>query len=95
MKEKIKYLKTYIVHRRLQSIYKTMLYCFKCEKNTESKNSKVVTTKNERIMLTSKCAVCDSKKTKFIKEQETSGLLSSLGIKIRLSKIPSVGSLLF
>ena len=32
-------------------------------------------------MLSSKCAVCDSKKSKFIKEQEASGLLSSLGLK--------------
>ena len=46
-------------------------------------------------MLLSKCAVCDSKKSKFIKEQEATGLLSSLGIKTPLSKIPLVGSLLF
>ena len=46
-------------------------------------------------MLLSKCAVCDSKKSKFIKEQEASGLLSSLGIKTPLSKIPLVGPLLF
>ena len=38
-------------------------------------------------------AKCDSKKSKFIKEQDTSGLLSSLGIKSHLSKIPLVGSL--
>ena len=35
----------------------------------------------------------DGKKSKFIKEQKASGLLSSLGIKIPLSKIPLVGSL--
>ena len=46
-------------------------------------------------MLLSKCAVCDSKRSKFIKEQEASGLLSSLGIKTPLSKIPLVGPLLF
>ena len=67
----------------------------KCQKNTESKNSKVARTKNGRIMLLSKCAVCDSKKLKFIKQQETSGLLSSLGIKTPLRKIPLVGPLLF
>ena len=66
-------------------------YCLKCRKNTESKNPKVVKTKNGRIMLLSKCAVCDSKKLKFIKEQEASGLLSSLRIKA----IPLVGLLLF
>ena len=48
-----------------------------------------------RIMLLSKCTVCDSKKSKFIKEQEGSGLLSSLGIKTPLSKVLLVGLLLF
>ena len=46
-------------------------------------------------MLLSKCAVCDSEKSKFIKQQEASGLLSNLGIKTPLSKIPLVGPLLF
>ena len=70
-------------------------YCLKCRKNTESKNPKVTRTKNGRIMLLSKCAVCESKKSKFIKQQEASGLLSSLGIKTPLSKILLVGPLLF
>ena len=70
-------------------------YCLKCRKNTESENSQVVRTKNRRIMLLSKCAVCNSKKPKFIKEQEASGLLSSLGIKTPLNKIPLLGPLLF
>ena len=56
---------------------------------------RMVRTKNGRIMLLPKCEVCDSKKSKFIKRQETSGLLSSLGIKAPLSKIPLVGLLLF
>ena len=47
-------------------------YCLKFRKNTESKNPKVVRAKSGRIMLLLKCAVCDSKKLKFIKEQETS-----------------------
>ena len=51
-------------------------YCLKCRKNT-----KVARSKNGRILLLSKCAVCDSKKSKFIKHQEASALLSSLGIK--------------
>ena len=67
----------------------------KGRKNTETKNPKVARTKNGRIMLLSKCAVCDSKRSKFIKEQVASGLLSSLGIKTPLSKIPLVGPLLF
>ena len=73
-----------------------LVYCLKCrKKNTESKNPKVVRTKNGRIMLLSKCEVCNSKKTKFIKQQEASGLLSSLGIKTPLSNIPLLGPLLF
>ena len=70
-------------------------YCLKCRKNTESKNPKVAMTKNGRIMLLSKCAVCDSKGSKFIKQQEASGLLGSLGIKAPLNKIPLLGPLLF
>ena len=48
-------------------------YCLKCRKKTESKNLRVVRTKNGRKMFLSKCAVCDRKKSKFIKEQEASG----------------------
>ena len=46
-------------------------------------------------MILSNFAVCDSKKSRFIKEQEASGLLSSLEIKRHLSKIPLVGPILF
>ena len=49
-------------------------YCLKYTKNTESKNLRVVRTKNGGIMLLSKYAVCDSKKSKFVKEQEAAGL---------------------
>ena len=81
---------------KIQAIYKTMLsYCLKCRKNTESKNPKAVRTKNGRIMLSSKCAVCDSKKSKFTKEWKASGLLSSLEIKTLLNKIPLLGCHLF
>ena len=45
-------------------------------------------TKNGRFMLSSKCAVCGSKKSKFMKEQEAKGLLSNLGIRTSLGKIP-------
>ena len=69
-------------------------YYLKCRKNIESKNPKVVRTKNGRMML-SNCVVCNSKKSKFIKEQEASGLLSSLGIKTPLNKISLLGPLLF
>ena len=72
-----------------------LYYWLISRKNTESKNPKVASTKSGRIMFLSKCAICDSKKSKFIKEQEASGLLSSLGIGTPLSNIPLVGSLLF
>ena len=72
-----------------------LYYCLKRRKNTESKNPKVAKTKNGRIMLLSKCAVRDSKNSKFIKDQEDSGLISSLGIKKPLNKIPIVAPPLF
>ena len=50
-------------------------YCSKCGKKTESENPNVVKTKNGRIMFLSKCALCNSKKSKFIKEQETEDYL--------------------
>ena len=53
----------------------------KCRKKTESENPKVARKKNGRVILLSKCAVFDNKKSKFIKEQEASGLLSTLRIK--------------
>ena len=46
-------------------------------------------------MLLSKCTLCDSKKSKLIKNQEANRLLSSLKIKTPLSKISLVGSVLF
>ena len=70
-------------------------YCLKRRKNTESKNPKVVRTKNGRIMLLSKCSVCNSKKSKLLKEQEPRGLISSLGIRTPLSQIPLLDPLLF
>ena len=63
-----------------------LLYYLKCRKMTESKDPKFVKTKNGRIMLLSKSEACDNKKSKFIKEQEASGLLSSLAIKAPSSK---------
>ena len=72
-----------------------LLYCLKSRKNTESKNQKVVKIKHGRIMLLSKYAVCDSKKSTFVKEQEVIGLLSILGVKTSLSKIRLVVPLLF
>ena len=63
-------------------------YCVKCRKNTENLNSKIFKTKNGRLLMQSKCTNCGIKKSRFVKEQETKGLLSGLGIKTLLSKIP-------
>ena len=79
MKEEIKNLRTETVHEIFHRIYKTMLLnCLKCRKKTKSKKPQVLKTKNGNITLLSKCELCDSKKSKFIKEQEASGLLGSL-----------------
>ena len=64
---------------------KTKSYCLKCKKDTENINPKVSKTSNNRIMVLSKCAICGSKKSKFIKNQEAKGILSNLGIKTPLS----------
>ena len=63
-------------------------YCVKCRKNTENLNSKIFKTKNNRLIMQSKCSDCGIKKSRFVKEQEAKGLLSNLGIKTPLSKIP-------
>ena len=46
-------------------------------------------------MILSTCAICNSKKSKLIKEQQAKGLLSNLGLKTPLSKIPLLGDILF
>ena len=46
-------------------------------------------------MLLSKCAICGGKKSRFIKNQEAKGLLSNLGIRTPLSKVPILGDILF
>ena len=62
-------------------------YCVKCKKDTKSLNSKIFKTKNNRLMMQSKCPVCEIKKSRFMEEQEAQGLLSNLGIRTPLSKI--------
>ena len=69
--------------------------CLKCRKDTENINPRVSNTSNGRTMILSKYAVCNSKKSRFIKNQEAKGLLSNLGIKTPLSKVPILGDILF
>ena len=70
-------------------------YCLKCKKDTENINPKVSKTSNNRIMVLSKCAICGSKKSRFIKSQEAKGILSNLGIKTSLSKVTILDDILF
>ena len=63
-------------------------YCVKCKKDTENIDPKMVRTKNNTLIMQSKCSVWGIKKSRFVNEQEAKGLLSNLGIKIPLSKIP-------
>ena len=64
------------------------IYCVKCRKDTRNIDPKMVRTKNNRLIMQSKCPVCGIKKSRFVKEQEAKSLLSNLGIKTPLSKIP-------
>ena len=52
-----------------------LTYCLKCKQNSENVNSKVLKTKNDRTMLSLKCSVCGSEKSRFTKEQEAKGLV--------------------
>ena len=70
-------------------------YCLKCRKNTENINRRVSKTSNGKTMLLSKCALCNSKKSRFIKNQEAKGLFSNLGVRTPLSKVPILGDILF
>ena len=70
-------------------------YCLKCKKTNESINLRVSKITNDKTMMLSKCAICSSKNSKFIKEQQEKGLLSNLGIRTPLNKIPLLGDILF
>ena len=76
-------------------MFKMKSYRLKGRKDTENINPKVSKTSNNRIMVLSKCASCGSKKSRFIKNQQAKGLLSNLGIKTPLSKVPILGDILF
>ena len=73
-------------------------YCLKSKKHTENIDPKVSASGNSsngRIMILSKCAICGSKRSTFIKNQEAKGLLIKLGIKTPLSTVPIRGNILF
>ena len=70
-------------------------YCLKCRKYTENINPKVSSTSNGKTMILSKCAICGSKKSRFIENQESKGLLSNLGLRTPLIKVPILDNTLF
>ena len=79
----------------MQAAYKSKMrtYCVKCRRDTENIDPKMVRTKNNRLIMQSKCSACGIKKSRFVKEQEAKSLLSNLGIKTTLSKIPLLNAL--
>ena len=65
-----------------------LTYCVKCRKTNGKLDLNIFKTRNSRLIIQSKYPVCGIKKSRFVKEQEAKGLLSNLGIKTPLSKIP-------
>ena len=76
-------------------MYKMKPGCLKCRKDTENIDPEISSTSNGKTMILSKYAICGSRKSRFIKNQEARGLLSNLSIKIPLSKVPILGDILF
>ena len=64
------------------------------KKKIKNIDPKISSSSNGRAMTLSKCAICCSKKSRFIKNQEAKGLLSKLGVKTAWSKVPILGDLL-
>ena len=60
-------------------------YCLKYRKDTS----------DGKAMILSKCVICGSTKSRFIKNQEAKGLLSNLSLRTLLSKVPILGDILF
>ena len=63
-------------------------YCLKCRKDSENINPRVSNTSNGRKTILSTCPIRGSKRSRFIKNQEAKGLLSNLGVRTPLSKVP-------
>ena len=67
---------------------KKEIYCLVCKKYTENTNPKIVRNRQNRLMIQSNCTNLGNKQSRFIKEQQAIGMLSNLGIKTPLSKVP-------
>ena len=72
---------------------KKEIYGLVCKDYTKNTNSKIVRNRENRLIIQSNCANCGNKKFRFIKEQQAMGILSNLGIKTPLSKVPSLNIL--
>ena len=70
-------------------------YCLRCRKDTENINPRVSKTSNNKTIILSKCAICGSKKSRFLKNQKARGLLINLGTRRPLTKVPILGDILF
>ena len=64
-------------------------YCLKCKRQTKDLNSKGFVTKNKKYIVKSSCAICKSKKSKFVSKKDASGFLSQL-----FSKIPILNKII-
>ena len=64
-------------------------YCLKCKKPTKDLNLKGFITKNNKYIVKSTCAICKSKKSKFVSKQQADGFLSDL-----FSKIPILNKII-
>ena len=78
-----------------KKLIKMKSYFLNCREDAENINPRVSNASNSRKTIWSKCAICHSKKSRFIKDQEAKGLLSNLGIWTPLRKVPILGDILF
>ena len=67
----------------------------KCRTNTENIDPKIFKTKTNKLIMQSQWTDCRNKKSRFVKNQDAKGLLSNLGIRTLLNKIPLLGDKLF
>ena len=67
---------------------KKKTYCLACRNYTKSINPEIVRNRQNRLTIQSNFATCESKKSRFLKEQKALGILSNLGIRTPLSQVP-------
>ena len=65
-------------------------YCLACRKYTKNNKPKILRNRQNMLMIQSNCATCGSKKSRFIKEEQTMGILSNLGIKTPITPLLNI-----